>query len=319
MKNLLVRNLSVALLFCLPWLTSCKSSNEPGTPFHKGQEVTLSASPLSFGDARRLHAYNEVGEGKDTKLTNLRWDAGDQVDVFVKDGEGNYAKSVFTLISGANTSTGRFKGVMPADGTEFIVFYPHQESTIVIEDGEGLRVSQFNIPENQTYQAPHDGWPTFAKGLMPMIGHGTNIEEDFSFELCAGTLRAKFFSSTGATYEKIRFSAMGDVILTGGFRIINLLRSATPEGAGTGRNNINLIIDGGITLPTDPAEAPYVYFVLPAVALNNGFAFYFYEHKDDETPAVTLDYSGIHEVVTTKNEVTTIESKNNGGAIEAKD
>lgn len=131
--------LLVAALFA-----ACTPNNEIGTPFKAGQEVTISAQMPNAGNngAQQLPGKQRVS-GKDaTDKINLTWDEGDQIKVMV--GE---ASATFTLESGAGTAQATFKGIMPADGTNFSVQYPVEEPDL----------------SNQTY-VPNG----FGKGLMKM-------------------------------------------------------------------------------------------------------------------------------------------------------
>ena len=131
--------LLVAALFA-----ACTPNNEIGTPFKAGQEVTLSAQMPNAGNngAQQLPGKQRVS-GKDTGTQiDLTWDEGDQIKVIV--GE---ASAIFTLESGAGEAQATFKGIMPADGTEFSVQYPVEEPDL----------------SNQTYV--ENG---FGKGLMKM-------------------------------------------------------------------------------------------------------------------------------------------------------
>ena len=131
--------LLVAALFA-----ACTPNNEIGTPFKAGQEVTLSAQMPNAGNngAQQLPGKQRVS-GKDaTDKISLTWDEGDVILVKVGD-----KTAEFTLQSGAGTAQAEFKGIMPADGTDFSVQYPVEEPDL----------------SNQTYV--ENG---FGKGLMKM-------------------------------------------------------------------------------------------------------------------------------------------------------
>ena len=131
--------LLVAALFA-----ACTPNNEIGTPFKAGQEVTLSAQMPNAGNngAQQLPGKQRVS-GIDAGATiNLTWDAGDVILVKVGD-----KTAEFTLQSGEGTAQATFKGIMPADGTDFSVQYPVAEPDL----------------SNQTY-VPNG----FGKGLMKM-------------------------------------------------------------------------------------------------------------------------------------------------------
>lgn len=144
--------LLVAALFA-----ACTPNNEIGTPFKAGQEVTISAQMPNAGNngAQQLPGKQRVS-GKDaTDKISLTWDADDVILVKVGD-----KTAEFTLQSGAGTAQAEFKGIMPADGTNFSVQYPVEEPDL----------------SNQTYV--ENG---FGKGLMKMATetNGT-IDEGFT-------------------------------------------------------------------------------------------------------------------------------------------
>lgn len=145
--------LLVAALFA-----ACTPNNEIGTPFKAGQEVTISAQMPNAGNngAQQLPGKQRVS-GKDTGTKiDLTWDKDDVILVKVGD-----KTAEFTLQSGAGTAQAEFKGIMPADGTNFSVQYPVEEPDL----------------SNQTYVP--DG---FGKGLMKMATE-TNGTIDGGFTL----------------------------------------------------------------------------------------------------------------------------------------
>lgn len=145
--------LLVAALFA-----ACTPNNEIGTPFKAGQEVTLSAQMPNAGNngAQQLPGKQRVS-GKDTGTKiDLTWDKDDVILVKVGD-----KTAEFTLQSGAGTAQAEFKGIMPADGTNFSVQYPVTEPNL----------------SNQTY-VPNG----FGKGLMKMATE-TNGTIDGGFTL----------------------------------------------------------------------------------------------------------------------------------------
>ena len=131
---------------------ACDSTNDLGTPFTKGQEVTLTAV-IGEQQPQMLPGMQRVS-GKDSGTEiNLKWDEGDQIKVIVGD-----KSAIFTLTSGAGSSNGSFTGIMPADGNNFRVEYPISEPDI----------------STQTYIK--DG---FSNGLMKMVAENGTIDGGF--------------------------------------------------------------------------------------------------------------------------------------------
>ncbi len=131
---------------------ACESTNDLGTPFTKGQEVTLTAV-IDEQQPQMLPGMQRVS-GKDSGTEiNLKWDEGDQIKVIV-----GKESAIFTLTSGAGSSDGTFTGIMPADGNSFRVEYPIAEPDI----------------STQTYIK--DG---FSNGLMKMVAENGTIDGGF--------------------------------------------------------------------------------------------------------------------------------------------
>ena len=153
------KHLCIIALFMFV-IVSC-TPDEIGTPFVEGQEVTITASMANrTSDAKQMPGKQRVS-GKDAGATiDLTWNAGDQILVSVGD-----KSAVFTLSSGENSSSGEFRGKMPADGSEYSVSYPVDYSD--------------NVLTHQTYV--ENG---FGNGLMKMSTR-TNGTLDNGFTLSA--------------------------------------------------------------------------------------------------------------------------------------
>lgn len=142
-KLSIAMNKYLSLLLTVIWFVACQPNHDLGTPFQKGQEVTLTAN-IGEQHPQLLPGMQRVS-GKDaTDTIDLTWDEGDQI--LVKVGEQS---SIFTLSAGAGSGEGTFTGIMPADGTSFHVEYPIDYSDDV------LKVQQY-VPNG------------FGKGLMKM-------------------------------------------------------------------------------------------------------------------------------------------------------
>ena len=129
---------------------------EIGTSFKAGQEVTISAQMPNAGNngAQQLPGKQRVSGIDEGATINLTWDADDVILVKVGD-----KTAEFTLQSGAGTAQATFKGIMPADGTDFSVQYPVEEPDL----------------SNQTYV--ENG---FGKGLMKMTAENGTIDGGFT-------------------------------------------------------------------------------------------------------------------------------------------
>ena len=144
----------IAVCFC----AACTSQLEDlNTPFKAGEEVILSAymgnaTPQNIPNRQRV-----TGVDKGDKV-DLVWDANDQVEITV-----GGKSSIFTLLSGAGSAIGSFKGNMPADGSSYTVTYPANYNESVLD--------------NQPYQ--ENG---FAKGLMKMFSANGTLDNGFTLK-----------------------------------------------------------------------------------------------------------------------------------------
>ena len=105
-------------------LVACNPTNELGTPFQKGQEVTLSANigeqrPQMLPGMQRISGEDTHPKDPSSGEIALTWDASDKILVKV----GNEAAE-FSLTAGADSGEGTFTGSMPANGNRFNVQYP---------------------------------------------------------------------------------------------------------------------------------------------------------------------------------------------------
>ena len=137
----------LSILFSLLLLVACDPAAELGTPFHKGQEVVLTAA---IGEQRpqmmpQKYPHPQRISGKDSDTTiDLLWDEGDEIRVCV--GEES---SVFRLVAGDGTPNASFIGTMPASGSSYEVSYP-------VDYSDKLLQQQTYVPDG------------IAKGLMKM-------------------------------------------------------------------------------------------------------------------------------------------------------
>ena len=147
------RYLYTIALFVLA-VVSCTPDIGVSTPFVEGQEVTITASMANrTSNAKQMPGKQRVS-GKDAGVTiDLTWNAGDEILVRVGD-----KSAVFTLSSGENSSSGEFRGKMPADGSEYSVSYPVDYSDDVlthqtyVENGFGNGLMKMSTRTNGTLE-----------------------------------------------------------------------------------------------------------------------------------------------------------------------
>lgn len=136
-------NKYIYILLTVIWFVACQPNHDLGTPFQKGQEVTLTAN-IGEQHPQLLPGMQRVSGVDAKEKINLVWDNEDKILVKVDDHSAE-----FTLSGGAGTGEGTFTGIMPADGNSFHVEYPINYSDVV------LKVQQY-VPNG------------FGKGLMKM-------------------------------------------------------------------------------------------------------------------------------------------------------
>ena len=102
-------------------LVGCNKNNNivenapEGTPFEKGQKVTLTVGTGAQQGPNRVAGVDNTTVGK----IDFTWEEGDKI--LVKVGE---ATAEFTLTTGAGSADGEFTGTMPAAGSTFDIQYP---------------------------------------------------------------------------------------------------------------------------------------------------------------------------------------------------
>ena len=117
-------NKYISFLLTVIWFVACQPNHDLGTPFQKGQEVTLTAvigeqRPQLLPGKQRVSGMDSNPTDPNNDTIDLTWDEGDNILVKVGD-----KSSEFTLIAGAGSGAGTFTGTMPADGASYSVQYP---------------------------------------------------------------------------------------------------------------------------------------------------------------------------------------------------
>lgn len=107
-------------------LVGCKKDNAlnntpEGTPFKKGQQVTLTVGAGAQQGPNRVAGVENTTDDQ----IDFKWEVGDQI--LVKVGQES---AVFTLSSEPGLEYGEFAGVMPAGGSTFDIQYPINEPNI---------------------------------------------------------------------------------------------------------------------------------------------------------------------------------------------
>lgn len=97
-------------------------NNAPeGTPFEKGQQVTLTVGAGAQQGPNRVAGVDNTTDNQ----IDFKWEENDKI--LVKVGQET---AEFTLTTGAGSNIGTFSGLMPVGGTTFDIQYPIEEPAL---------------------------------------------------------------------------------------------------------------------------------------------------------------------------------------------
>ena len=162
---------TIIFALCIAALFSCAKEIE--------QDVETPGDEI-VPEGYTLQTFTAVSEETRTSISggNTVWNAGDQIRVIFSDGS---ASDPFTLTGGANTTTGKFEGLVPEGKTAAYAVYPATAYSSV--DETTVNVS---IPASQP--------GTFAAGNIAVakVGEGNsmafkNMNAFLVFQLKSGT------------------------------------------------------------------------------------------------------------------------------------
>lgn len=198
-------------------------------------------------------------ESSVTKTTldgmNVVWQTGDKIKVF---SDANVSGVVYTLNSGAGTTTGTFIGDPVGEGPYYAV-YP--ASAITSKKTTTLIVT---APVIQGYVANN-----FAQNVNLAVAKGDDLN-NLSFRNAGGLLK---LSVTGSkTINAVNLYSAADEALNGTLTVSDLTAETptmTYTGSGEDKNMISLKISTPVTLS---GTATDFYFFLPSGTLTSGFA-----------------------------------------------
>ena len=101
-------------------------NNAPeGTPFEKGQQVTLTVGTGAQQGPNKVAGVDNTAENR----IDFTWEEGDKILVKVGD-----KTAEFTLTTGAGSNSGVFAGEMPAAGSTFDIQYPIEEPALSAQE-----------------------------------------------------------------------------------------------------------------------------------------------------------------------------------------
>ena len=106
-------------------------NNAPeGTPFEKGQQVTLTVGAGAQQGPNRVAGVDNT----DDNQIDFKWEENDKI--LVKVGQES---AVFTLTTGEGEEIGTFSGVMPVGGTTFDIQYPIETPDLSAQEYTALK------------------------------------------------------------------------------------------------------------------------------------------------------------------------------------
>lgn len=279
------------LLLAIATLGACKPQQEIDDPSANKAEVNLSARiyvPEWAGGANHTSAGgpNRVHLGPDMTgvggTTPLYWSEGDQINVWhVNPANGQEdVYSTFSLVEGAGTPNGRFRGkaviegqvdLTDAEGVDYGI-YPASAMVAAETDGD---YAVFTFPATQTHMEPVDGNATIDPAASIMVAKYLTAEQRLQFAHTAGILMLKLKGTQ--TITAMTLQATDQLYGTFGTYIKN---DATPcKNNGYTVEGINYLSGGGTSLPLTIATpvtlnettAQTFMFTLPTGVLSNGF------------------------------------------------
>lgn len=207
------------------------------------------------------------GEGVETK-TSLStsyvplWSKGDAISVLTSEGinEG------FTLISGSETSTGSFNGVLPA-GNSFFAWYPYNSSTSVSS-------SKLHFKQAQAQTCSEANFAPDANFMLSSFDAGTST---VAFKNVFGILKLQL--SGTANVAKIKLTSKNSSDMLWGDFYLYLNGDQTTDAqiltAANGSNVATLVFPTPVKLSSSSSKA--FYFVLPPGSLSSGFTMTVYD------------------------------------------
>lgn len=208
----------------------------------------------------------EQPDGTKTTLasngTEILWSENDSFVAFGANGEA----AQFTLIAGAGTGCGQFSGTF-AGGEPYTLLYPYSGNAS-LEEGW----LHFELPQEQTYVAS-----TFAAGSNPTVATcttGGNVQ----FRNLCGVLKITT-KGWGQQLEKIVLRDLAGNMLWGNasVKIDGKQGTADQTMVLEGGDNTLTLKMNNITINTNISKT--FYFIVPAGALDRGFALAFYTIK----------------------------------------
>jgi len=227
--------------------------------------VLASCSRIAEEDVQILpqHFLTATLEGNNKTKTQLGgpeegiyypyWSAGDAVAVFA---DGINAPDKYTLVDGAGTGKGKFKGVI--SGNKMVGLYPY---SALSEEGLQGNVLHLELPTVQQY-APD----SFCPGSYPMVAVGSSGELSFK-NLCA-VLKV---SMTGEqAVRSIRFVPHDEWACVSGKATVRTDFEAQPQLVMADDGNPDVTLECA-SVQLNSSEPTHFYLVIPAGTYRGGF------------------------------------------------
>jgi len=187
--------------------------------------------------------------------TLVKWSAGDALSLY----NTNSTKKVFTLVSGAGTTSGQFSGDKPNEASPYYVIYPNNAANT---KANGLN---FVVAQNQIYAAN-----SFGNGAFPMYGTFGAFSDPIEMKNLFGGIKLQFTGE--CTVNKIVLEDLAAKSLWGMAKLALNGKQGTDAQTITftdGGSSINLICADGVALNKTTPTA--FYFAVPAGSFSAGF------------------------------------------------
>ena len=249
-----MRHIINSLLASMLLLASCTTDTDLGVA------LTPTLEPF-YASIEGSTTRTYIGEGD-----KLLWSAGDRVTVF----NGNTTPLEYQFAGDNGAASGALNPVSPASvdsGSALsanYAIYPHSASTTITD--EGVIKINYTIPATQTYAEN-----SFGLGANVMVAVSEDVNDrNFAFKNVGGYFEFSLYGDN-VTVQSIAFSGNNNEKLAG-----NVTITATHDGipslsfADDATTTLTLDCGEGVELGADAEHATKFWFVVPAIAYENG-------------------------------------------------
>lgn len=202
MKQTISKKIISALSICslLAMASSCSDSIVENQG-HEDRGVKMTFMAAFEGNETRASVKDGNTAGGEKQIV---WNVGDEISVLTN--LSDFANKMFTLATGANTTSGSFTGTTAADAANYAGLYPYQGYVSL----DGNKLQKVTVPSLQ-----HATDNTFDPKAAPMIGITTKNEQTFNFKNVCAFVKV----TPKAACKSITLEAAGGTYLSGSVNV----------------------------------------------------------------------------------------------------